>query len=126
MEERIISNVYALFAHNYIAFAYFFGLLLAIGLSIYRPSRFTVFSLLGFAILLFSYEYDKHIIAPFRDQTIRSLSLTESHYKISRLIDLVITNILPILFYVAGWFFIYLAIYYAAVRLTHDGKHHKR
>ena len=81
LKQNILVTLYLLFSHNYIALAYFAGLLLSIGLSLYRPSRFTSVCLLGFGILLFSYEYDKHLIEAFREQTLRSLITIQPHYR---------------------------------------------
>ncbi|OGG20658.1 hypothetical protein A3D03_01835 [Candidatus Gottesmanbacteria bacterium RIFCSPHIGHO2_02_FULL_40_13] len=117
LRQNIIVTAYLLFSHNYIAFAYFIGLIISIILSIKWPSRFSTFSFLGFAILLFSYEYDKHIIEGFRQQTMRSLITLQPHLRFQRLISVTITEILPIFFYVAGWAFIYLAIIHAARKL---------
>lgn len=117
LQQNILVTIYLLFSHNYIAFAYFAGLVISIILAIYRPSRFTTFAFLGFAILLFSFEYDKHIIEGFRQQTLNSLITVTPHFKVQKLIDLVITHLLPVIFYVAGWFFIYLAIFYAARKM---------
>lgn len=117
LQQNILVTIYLLFSHNYIAFAYFIGLIISIVLSIYRPSRFTTFAFLGFAILLFSFEYDKHIIEGFRQQTLNSLITATPHYKVQKLADLVITHLLPILFYITGWLFIYLAIFYGARKM---------
>ncbi len=117
LQQNIMVTVYLLFSHNYIAFAYFTGLIISIILSIKWPSRFSTYSFLGFAILLFSYEYDKHIIEGLRQQTLRSLITLQPHLRFQRLISVTITEILPILFYIAGWAFIYLAIIHAARKL---------
>lgn len=122
LQQNILVTVYLLFSHNYIAFAYFAGLILSIALAIYRPSRFTTFAFLGFAILLFSFEYDKHIINAFREQTMRSLITMQPHYRLQHYINLVITELLPVLFYITGWFFLYLAIYYGAAKMGKKGK----
>lgn len=117
LQQNIIITLYLLFSHNYEAIAYFTGLVISIGLALYRPSRFTTFALLGFAILLFSFEYDKHIIVGFREQTVRSLITLQPHYKLQKLLNLVISELLPVLFYVTGWFFIYLAVIYGAKKI---------
>ena len=117
LQQNIFVTVYLLFTHNYIAFAYLAGLLIGIGLSIWRPSRFSTFILLGFAILLFSFEYDKHIISGLRDQTLQSLITVKQHYKVQRNVTLTITEILPVFFYVLGWALVFSAIIYAALKM---------
>ena len=116
LKQNIIVTAYLLFSHNYIALAYLTGLLVGIFLSIYKPSRYSTFILFGFAILLFSYEYDKHIVVALREQTVRSLITITPHFRIQRLVNLLISDILPIIFYVAGWGIILGAILYAAIK----------
>ena len=113
LQQNILVTIYLLFSHNYIAFAYFAGLCLSIALSIWRPSRFTTFCFLGFGILLFSYEYDKHIIDAFREQTMKSLITIQPHYRLQHYLNLTITELLPVLFYILGWLSLFLDIYYA-------------
>ena len=117
LQQNIFVTIYLLFSHNYIPFAYFTGMIIGIILSVYRPSRFATFVLLGFAILLFSYEYDKHIIEGLRQQTIQSLITTQPHYRLQRIIDLTLTELLPVLFYLAGWVFLFGAIIFAALQM---------
>jgi hypothetical protein len=115
--QNISTTIYLLFSHNYIAMAYFLGLIIGIILAIYRPSRFATFIFLGFAILLFSYEYDKHIIDAFREQTIKSFITAQPHFRLQRIIDVVIAEILPILFYIAGWAFLFVAIIVEGIKV---------
>lgn len=111
LQQNIIVTLYLLFSHNYEAIAYFTGLVISIALAIYRPSRLTTFAFLGFAILLFSFEYDKHIITGFREQTLKSLITVQPHFKLQRILNLLISDLFPVLFYVTGWFFVFLAIF---------------
>lgn len=110
LKQNFFTTIYLLFTHNYIAFAYFTGAILSVVLSLLRPSRFTIFMMLGFLILLFSFEYDKHIIEGLREQTINSLITINPHYRLSRIINVVISEILPVFFYILGWIFVYLGI----------------
>ncbi|MDP4009567.1 MAG: hypothetical protein Q8P53_01140 [Candidatus Shapirobacteria bacterium] len=110
LSANIISTLYLLFSHNYIVFAYFTGLVISIFLSLYRPSRYATLLLLGFALLTFSYEYDKHIVDGLRDQTLTSLITAKPHYTVQRWINIAVGEILPIFFYTLGWFLIFLAL----------------
>lgn len=117
LQQNIIVTLYLLFSHNYIALAYFVGMIIGIILSIVKPSRFTTFIFLGFAILLFSYEYDKHIIEGLRQQTIQSLITINPHQRLRRIIDLTLTEILPIVLYVGGWALLFFSIIAAGMSL---------
>ncbi len=110
LQQSLVHTVYSLFVHNYIVFAYFFGFLLSVLISIKNPSRFSVLMLLGFAVLTFSFEYDKHIIDGFRQQTLQSLITEQSHFQLQRFISVVISEVLPIFFYLLGWVLIFVAI----------------
>lgn len=119
LSQNIITTAYLFFSHNYIALVYLAGVVLGIGLSLWRPSRFATLVLIGFAILLFSFEYDKHLIAPLRDQTIRSFISEKPHFRLQRIIDVGISEVLPVGFYVLGWTCLFTAIIFAA---RHEGK----
>jgi len=109
IQQSIVHTIYALFIHNYIVFAYFSGFLLSVFVSIKKPSRFSVFLLLGFAVLTFSFEYDKHIIDGFRQQTLQSLTTAQPHLQFQHSISVLITDILPVVFYLLGWGLIFVA-----------------
>lgn len=118
LQRSMINTIYLTFTHNYIAIAYFTGIIISLGIAIYRPSRFTILFFLGFALLLFGYEYDKHIINAFREQTLNSLATEVTHRRLQKLINLIISDVLPIFFYVTGWLFIYIAIIYGGLKLN--------
>lgn len=118
LRQNIVVTLYLLFTHNYIAFAYLTGMIVGIGLLIWKPSRFATFIFLGFAVLLFSFEYDKHIIAGLREQTLKSLITTTPHFRLQRIVNLFLSDLLPILFYVAGWGMVLGSIIYAALKLS--------
>ena len=117
LRQNIIVALYLLFIHNYIAFAYLTGLIIGIFLSFYRPSRFATMILLSFAILLFSFEYDKHLIAAFREQTLNSLITITPHFRLQRLLNLLISDVLPVIFYLIGWGLLFASIILAALNL---------
>jgi Na+/phosphate symporter len=117
LQQNIMVTVYLTFAHNYIALAYLLGMLIGIVMAVWKPSRYAIFIFLGFAILLFSFEYDKHIIEPLRSQTTTSLVTEKPHYKVSKIVDVVIADVLPIVFYTTGWGMLFTAIVYGGIKL---------
>ncbi|MBI2641126.1 hypothetical protein HYW87_00840 [Candidatus Roizmanbacteria bacterium] len=117
IEQNAIITIYLLFSHNYVVFSYLAGVVITAFLSIVKPTRFSVIMLLGFLVLLFSFEYDKHMIVPFREQTLKSLITQTPHFRLQKLIDIVIAEILPILFYAIGWILIFLGVIYASIKL---------
>jgi len=107
-----------MFIHNYILLAYVLGLLASIIVAIKKPSRFALFLILGFALLAFSFEYDKHIVDGLRQQTIQSLITVKPHYRAQKYINLVISEVLPVFFYISGWLMIYIAIFIGGWKKT--------
>ncbi len=106
----IIHTIYATFIHNYILFAYLFGFSIALIMAFKKPSRYSLFLILGFATLAFSFEYDKHIIEGLREQTVQSLIIEKPHYTVQKWVSVFIGEILPLFFYALGWIFVYLAV----------------
>ncbi len=109
LKQNLAITLYLVFIHNYIPFMYLSGLVISLFLSLFKPSRFSTLLVIAFGILLFAFEYDKHFIVPFREQTIKSLITIEPHYRLQRLIDIIISQLLPIILYILGWLFLFLA-----------------
>jgi UDP-N-acetylmuramyl pentapeptide phosphotransferase/UDP-N-acetylglucosamine-1-phosphate transferase len=107
---NIIHTIYSTFAHNYIVFAYFLGLIIAIILGLKHPSRYTTLLIVGFALLVFSFEYDKHIIEGFRQQTLQSLITATPHHTLQKWVNLVISDVLSVFFYLFGWSLVFIAL----------------
>jgi hypothetical protein len=122
LQQNIFVTVYLLFSHNYIALAYLIGLLIGIILSLYRPSRYATFILLSFAILLFSFEYDKHIIDALREQTLKSLITVTPHFRVQRIVNLALTEILPILLYISGWSLLFVSVIWGGLHVNNKSK----
>jgi hypothetical protein len=122
LSQSILTTIYLIFSHNYEAIAYFAGMVLGIILLIKKPSRFATFVMLGFGLLLFQYEYDKHIITGLREQTLLSLATGKPHLRFQRIVGLIISDILPIIFYLLGWGMFFTSIIYAAFKMREKTK----
>jgi hypothetical protein len=57
----------------------------------------------GFGILLFGFQYNKHILIPLKQQTETALITERQSYRTQRAIDLTFAKILPKAFPMAGW-----------------------
>lgn len=113
LTQTIIHTFYNFFSHNYVVLVYLFGTFLSAILSLIKPNRFHLLLLLGFLLLAFTFEYDKHLIEPLRNQTLQSIlgsSESQVHPKVNRLVDLAISELAPIVLYIFGWGLIFLAI----------------
>jgi len=110
LSQNLIHTAYLTFAHNYILLAYLSGLFIAVVMSLKKPSRYATLLILGFAVLAFSFEYDKHIIDGLREQTLNSLITVKQHYKVQKWTTVILTEIAPICLYIGGWVLIYIAM----------------
>lgn len=59
--------------------------------------------MIGFGLLLFGFQYNKHILEPLKTQTQSALITERQSYRTQRAIDLALARVLPKAFPVAGW-----------------------
>ena len=110
LTSGIINTVFLTFLHNQYAIAFLSGALISLALLIYKPSRYPIFLLIGFTILLIGFEYDKHIIQPLQDQTIASLGVGDSDTSAKLLLLRTFQKLIPIGFFTVGWGLIFSVI----------------
>ncbi len=103
LESSFINTLFLTFIHNQDAIGYFLGIVVSIGLLLYKPNRFSAFLLVGFIFLLFGFEYNKHIIQPLEDQTLTSLGLKEDTGLYARGVAALLKRLLPLMFFFVGW-----------------------
>lgn len=111
LKQNIILTVYLTIADNFTAVIYSVGICISAFLAIRKPSRYAVFLLLGFILLLFGFEYKKHILDGLKEQTINALITVQEHYTVRRLINIALVKAAPILFPLMGWGFVILGAY---------------
>ncbi|PIY72066.1 hypothetical protein COY87_02870 [Candidatus Roizmanbacteria bacterium CG_4_10_14_0_8_um_filter_33_9] len=102
--------------HNAPVIIYGLGILYAVIHSIIKPSRGSVILLLGFILLLFGFEYDKHILEGLREQTINALITIQEHNKVRRIINIITLKAIPFLAPLLGWCMVTSGIYLLFVR----------
>ncbi|MBI3443715.1 hypothetical protein HY008_03510 [Candidatus Woesebacteria bacterium] len=111
LSQGLIRTIYLTFAHNELVMAYVAGLAISGIMAFRRPNRFHLMLLVGFALLAFNFEYDKHIIESLREQTLTSIVADPSkHFRAQRFINVIISELVPVMLFVAGWGMIFLAI----------------
>ncbi len=119
LSQGILRTVYLTFAHNELVMAYVAGLCISAIMAFKKPNRFYLSLLIGFAILAFNFEYDKHIIDSLREQTLVSIVADPGkHFKVQRFISLVITELVPVVLFLAGWGMIFVAIISQGLKST--------
>lgn len=111
LKQNIFYALFFTITHNALALFYFCGIIFAVGLSLYRPSRKSVLLLLGFSLLLFGFEYNKHILEGLREQTLNALITIQEHNKVRRIINIITLKLLPFLLPVIGWCLVFISGY---------------
>ena len=103
LQQNISITLQLTFLHNYVAIFYFVGLIFSIIWSLYRPSRAATFAFIGFGLLLFSFEYTKHILEPLKEQTENSVITMTEHHLARRILDLWLVRLTPVCSVVFGF-----------------------
>jgi len=114
LTNGLINTAFLTFIHNQDAIGYFIGIIIAVLLLFYKPSRINMLFLLGFIFLLFGFEYNKHIIAPLEDQTLSSIGANggaEVFFK------RIFQKLLPISFFLIGWGSVFWGIIFQTFKL---------
>lgn len=109
LSVNINNTIYLTIIHNYQPALFLLGFLIAIFLSIKKPSRSYTFMLLGFICLLFQFEYTKHIIDNLKEQTTNSLITATPHYTAKRWLNSILEDLIPMFLFASGWFFLALS-----------------
>jgi len=113
LKQNIFYTVYFIFIHNFLAIFYFCGIIASIITLLIKPARWKVLLLIGFILLLFGFEYNKHIVGPLKDQTLNSLITVRQHFKVYRIVNFFLGKALPIILPLSGWSLVSIAIYLA-------------
>lgn len=111
-QQNLFYTVYFLFIHNYQAL--FFGLGIAVFsiINFLKPKRTFFVIFIGFIILLFAFEYNKHILDSLREQTINSLVTERQSYRIERVVNITLVKLLPKGMMVFGWLMVASGFYF--------------
>lgn len=110
--SSLFSTIYTTFDHNNLVIAFLLAALFSAFLVFRRPNRFHLLLLFGFSILTVNFEYEKHIIAPLREQTLLALAPNPNqHIRLQQYADLLLSVIIPMFMYTLGWAMIFWAMY---------------
>ncbi len=111
-QQNLMYTAYFILLHNFEAILYSIGILTALILALYKPSRGKILIMVGFIILLFAFEYDKHILEPLRQQTIGSLITERQSWRIEHTINYVTMRVLPKILPFFGWMLVLGGIFF--------------
>ena len=109
-QQGMFQLIYWTWLHNYEVIALAFGALLAIGLMMKNPKRIYLLFFLGFLLLIFQFEYTKHIVQSLEEQTLQTVIVSDTQTKARRLIDFTLNRLVPFGTYLGGWGLIFMGM----------------
>jgi len=101
-QQNILYALFFLVLHNFVAIAYASGLAIATIIALLKPSRGRILLMVGFSLLLLSFEYSKHIQDPLLEQTKQSLITERYSSRLERVITVAIERGAPYTLTVGG------------------------
>lgn len=105
-QQNIVYTAFFLLSHNFEAILYSVGIAVMTIWMIYKPSRSKFLIFLGFVLLLFAFQYKKHIVEGLVEQTRTSLITERQSWRIERYMTLVLEKLVPFALPVFGWLLI--------------------
>jgi len=121
LASNLIHAIYLTFDHNSVVIAYVAGFVLCMFISLWRPSRHVLLALFGFLTLAVGFEYDKHLVGPLVRQTLTSVvEESGSSLRAAKLINVFLGEVIPVVFFVFGWFLIFIAIIFSVRKCRKD------
>ncbi|MCX7996447.1 MAG: hypothetical protein N2691_01650 [Patescibacteria group bacterium] len=101
-QQNLSIALALLFKHNGLAIVFLSGILASIGYALYRPCRGAILLIVGFALLLFAFEYEKHISGPLIEQTSTSLITERESWRLAWIIKKVLGKLVTPALYMVG------------------------
>ena len=102
-QQNILYTVYFILLHNFEAIFYSFGIIVVTFWILYKPTRAKFLIFWGFVILLFAFEYKKHIVESLTEQTMNSLITERRSYRIERFVEVTLSKLVPLVLPLLGW-----------------------
>lgn len=100
--QNIGEMVKLLVGHNFLAIIFLGGVLASTAYSLWKPTRGAILFIIGFALLLFAFEYEKHIADALIEQTKGSLITERQSYRLEWLLNKILGKAATPLLYLTG------------------------
>jgi len=111
-QQNLFYSLYFLVLHNFIAIVYSLGILVSGIINFWKPKRTWFLIFLGCIVLLFSFEYNKHILESLREQTLNSLITERQSYRIERVVNVTLAKLLPTGLMILGWIMVGTGLFF--------------
>ncbi len=105
-QQNIVYTVFFILTHNFEAILYSIGIISMSVWMLYKPSRSKFLVFWGFVILLFAFEYKKHIVDGLVEQTRTSLITERESWRIERYLTIILEKLVPLALPLLGWLLI--------------------
>ncbi len=102
-QQNIVYTFYFILLHNFEPLLYSIGILAITLWMFYKPSRAKFLVLLGLIVLLFAFEYKKHILEGLVEQTTNSLITERQSWRLERYINIILAKLVPLVLPLFGW-----------------------
>lgn len=122
-QQNLFYTIFFIIQHNALALIYISAIVFVTGHALWKPNRGKILMLWGFIILLFTFEYSKHILEPLKEQTIQSLITERESVRIEFYITKFLTKIVPFGLPILGWMLVGIGIFFDRIWntfLTYD------
>jgi hypothetical protein len=111
-KQNLFYTISFLLLHNAEAIFYLSAVILFTLLALYKPTRGKVITMWGFLILLFAFEYNKHILEPLTLQFMNSLITERPSFRIEYTINLILVKLVPTGLPIIGWCLVVLGFFF--------------
>jgi hypothetical protein len=102
-QQNIIYTVYFILIHNFAAILYSIGIVIMAVWALYKPTRWKLLIMWGFIVLLFAFEYKKHIVDALVEQTRNSLITERQSWRLERYVNIILAKLVPLVLPLFGW-----------------------
>ena len=111
LQQGLFNLIYFTWLHNAQAIAYLAGCILTLYLLYKKPNRRYLVLLIGFLVLSFEFQYNKHIVEPLQEQTLQTvLEQGAQGLRFQKYLDLLLQKLVPLSLYLIGWGSIFVGI----------------
>jgi len=120
--QKGIVTFYSFYDHN--ALVFYLGLifLMIVVRMFMKPSKYYVLLAVGFLILIFSFEYQKHFIPHFFSHLLNPIVDSKTHARTYKYSSLFLSRIFPMLLDFLGWFLVVVALLFSEKFLDKKGQ----
>jgi len=101
--QNLLVMAKLMIEHNFLAMVFLGGLMASAGYALWKPSRGIILIMIGFGLLLFAFQYEKHIADALIEQTTGSLVTARQSGRIEWVVQKILGKAATPLLYLTGF-----------------------